>query len=126
MHGIVKRFESPDEVRQFPKGRFEIVRLGGMVIGRATYNPGWKWSEHVGAPTGQKSCQVSHVGMVIAGQMKVVMDDGREMTLSPGDVFAIGPGHDSWVVGDASYISLHFEGAESYAASKGTAATDNR
>jgi mannose-6-phosphate isomerase-like protein (cupin superfamily) len=115
MHLERKRFESPDEVRQFPKGRFELVRVGGMVIGRATYNPGWKWSEHVGVATGQKSCQVSHVGMVVAGQMKVKMDDGRELTLNPGDVFAIGPGHDSWVVGDASYISLHFEGAEQYA-----------
>jgi quercetin dioxygenase-like cupin family protein len=115
MNHVVKRFESPDEVRQFPKGRFEIVRVGGMVIGRATYNPGWKWSEHVGAATGQKSCQVKHVGLVVAGQMKVRMDDGKEFTLGPGDLFAIAPGHDSWVVGDASYISLHFEGAEDYA-----------
>ena len=115
MQSMLKRFESPDEVRQFPKGRFEIVRIGDMVIGRATYNPGWKWSEHIGAAAGQKSCPVKHVGMVIAGQMKVRMDDGRELTLNPGDLFAIAPGHDSWVVGDASYISLHFEGAEAYA-----------
>jgi hypothetical protein len=111
----VKRFESPDEVRQFPLGRFEVIRVGGMTIGRATYNPGWKWSEHVGAARGEKSCRGNHVGLVIAGQMKVRMDDGRELMLNPGDVFAIGPGHDAWVVGDASYISLHFEGAEEYA-----------
>ena len=115
MHGLVKRFEAPDEVRQFPLGRFEIVRLGDMTIGRATYDPGWRWSEHVGKAAGQKTCQVGHVGLVIAGRMKVRMDDGKEMDLNPGDLFAIGPGHDSWVVGDASYISLHFMGAEAYA-----------
>jgi hypothetical protein len=111
---VVKRFERPDEVRQSPKARFELIKVGAMTLGRATYNPGWKWSEHVGAARGEKSCNVSHVGMVIAGTMKVKMDDGREITLNAGDAFAIGPGHDSWVVGDASYISLHFEGAEAY------------
>jgi quercetin dioxygenase-like cupin family protein len=115
MHAVLKRFEAPDEVRQFPKGRFEVVRVGDMVIGRATYDPGWKWSEHVGKAKGQKSCMVSHVGMVIAGRIRIRMDDGREFDLNPGDLFAVGAGHDSWVVGDASYVSLHFEGAEEYA-----------
>ncbi len=41
---LIKRFEQPDEVRTFEKGRFEIVKLGGMTIGRASYEPGWKWS----------------------------------------------------------------------------------
>jgi hypothetical protein len=44
---ILKQFESPDETRVLVKGKFEIVRLRGMTIGRATYEPGWKWSEHV-------------------------------------------------------------------------------
>lgn len=115
MHASVKRFEAPDEVRRFPHGQFETVKVGTMVIGRATYDPGWKWSVHVGAAHGQTSCRENHVGMVVAGQMKVRMDDGRELTLNPGDLFAIGPGHDAWVVGDASYVSLHFQGAETYA-----------
>ncbi len=74
---IPKRFEQPDEIRTFEKGRFEVVRLGGMTIGRATYEPGWKWSEHVGRAAGAKSCAVEHVGMVISGRATAAMDDGR-------------------------------------------------
>jgi len=64
---ILKRFEQPDEIRTFEKGKFELVHIGGMTIGRATYEPGWKWSEHVGNATGAKSCSVEHVGMVFSG-----------------------------------------------------------
>jgi quercetin dioxygenase-like cupin family protein len=112
---ILKRLESPDEVRTFEKGRFEVVSLGGMTIGRATYEPGWKWSVHVGRKLGAKSCQVEHVGMVLSGRAKVLMDDGTEYEIAAGDLFYIAPGHDSWVVGDQPYVSLHFMGAEKYA-----------
>jgi hypothetical protein len=115
VHAIIKRFEAPDETRTFEKGKFELVTVGGMTIGRASYLPGWKWSEHVGAAAGVRSCQVDHVGLVLAGHAKVLMDDGREVDLTAGDLFAIGPGHDSWVVGDEPYVSLHFMGADSYA-----------
>jgi quercetin dioxygenase-like cupin family protein len=115
---ILKRFETPDEVRIFEKGKFELVSLGGMTIGRATYAPGWKWSVHVGAATGVMSCQVEHVGMVISGCATAAMDDGRVIEMRAGDVFYIGPGHDSWVVGDEPYVSLHFMGAEKYASGK--------
>ncbi len=112
---MTKRFETPDEVRHFDKGMFEVVRIGPMTIGRATYEPGWKWSEHVGRETGASSCQVDHVGLVLGGHAIALMDDGREIDLIAGDLFAIGPGHDSWVVGDEPYVSLHFVGAEDYA-----------
>lgn len=112
---ILKRFDRPDEVRQFEKGRFEIVHVGGMTIGRATYEPGWRWSSHVGAATGEKSCQVEHVGIVLAGRATAAMDDGRVFEMAPGDIFYIPPGHDSWVVGDEPYVSLHLLGAEKYA-----------
>jgi quercetin dioxygenase-like cupin family protein len=116
MHEVIlKRFEKPDEIRNFPKGKFEIVRIGSMTIGRATYEPGWKWSEHVGRVTGDKSCQVEHVGMVISGRATAAMDDGTVVEMNSGDVFYIPPGHDSWVVGDEAYVSLHFLGAEDYA-----------
>lgn len=119
---ILKRFEQPDEVRSFEKGRFEIIHLGGMTIGRATYEPGWKWSVHVGraseAEFGVKSCQVEHVGMVISGRATAAMDDGRVIEMKPGDVFYIAPGHDSWVVGDEPYVSLHLMGAGDYAKHK--------
>ena len=112
---LIKRFDDPDEVRTFEKGKFEIIRLGGMVIGRATYQPGWVWSEHVGPATGQKCCMVEHVGQTISGHAKVKMDDGSEYDLLPGDFFYVPPGHDSWVEGDEPYVSLHFMGAEDYA-----------
>ena len=115
---ILKRFEEPDEVRVFEKGRFELVNVGGMTIGRASYEPGWKWSVHVGAATGAKSCQVEHVGMVVSGKATAAMDDGRVIEMKAGDVFYVPPGHDSWVVGNEPYVSLHFLGAETYATGK--------
>ena len=113
---VLKRFEAPDEVREFELGRFELVTLGGMTIGRATYRPGWKWSEHVGAAVGVSSCHVEHVGMVIFGCATAAMDSGEIIEMRAGDVFYIPPGHDSWVVGEEPYVSLHFMGAEDYAA----------
>jgi mannose-6-phosphate isomerase-like protein (cupin superfamily) len=115
---ILKRFDHPDEVRTFEKGKFELVHVGGMTIGRATYQPGWKWSEHVGKAAGAKRCQVEHVGMVVSGCATAAMDDGRIIEMHPGDVFYIAPGHDSWVFGDQPYVSLHFLGAEKYAQHK--------
>ena len=115
MDVILKKFESPDEVRTFEKGKFELVRVGGLTIGRATYEPGWKWSVHVGPSVGARSCSVEHVGMVIAGRAVAAMDDGRIIEMKAGDLFYIPPGHDSWVVGDQPYVSLHFMGAEQYA-----------
>jgi len=116
---ILKRFESPDEAREMVLGKFEIVRLGSMTIGRATYQPGWKWSEHVGKPIGQSLCQVEHVGLVVSGCATAAIDDGRVVEMRAGDIFYIPPGppgHDSWVVGDEPYVSLHFLGAGDYAA----------
>jgi hypothetical protein len=65
---ILKRFEEPDEARVFTKGRFETVRLGGLTIGRATYEPGWKWLEHVSPIAGTALCEVEHVGLVVSGR----------------------------------------------------------
>lgn len=112
---LIKRFEHPDEVRTFVKGKFELVKIGSMTIGRASYEPGWKWSEHVGPTMGATSCSVEHVGLVISGSAACRMNDGRYYEMKAGDLFYIGPGHDSWVVGDEPYVSLHFLGAEHYA-----------
>jgi hypothetical protein len=106
-------FDRPDEVSTFERGRFELVRIGGMTVGRATYEPGWRWSEHVGGSPDAR-CQVEHVGLVVSGQAAVLMDDGTEQVLKPGYLFHIAPGHDSWVVGDEEYVSLHFLGADDY------------
>lgn len=116
IEATLKRFEQPDEERPMVKGKFEIVHIGGLTIGRATYEPGWKWSEHVGPALGQKLCSVRHVGLVLAGRNIVAFEDGREVELRAGDLFQIPPEpHDSWVVGEEVYVSLHFLGAEKYA-----------
>jgi quercetin dioxygenase-like cupin family protein len=111
----IKQFERADEIRTFPLGRFELLRIGGTTIGRATYEPGWRWSEHVGAAIGQTSCPVEHLGMVVSGRNLITMDDGRQFEIGPGDIFAIGPGHDSEVVGAEPYVSIHLVGAGGYA-----------
>ncbi len=113
---ILKSFEHSDETRLLTKGKFELVHLGGMTIGRATYEPGWRWSEHVGPGVGATRCQVEHVGMVIAGRATAAFDDGRVVEMRAGQLFYIPPvPHDSWVVGDELYVSLHFLGADHYA-----------
>ena len=116
---VLKKFEAADETRVLTKGRFEIVRLGGVTIGRATYEPGWKWSLHVGPGVGASRCTVEHVGMVLSGTATAAFEDGRVVELKAGEVFYIPPvPHDSWVVGDEPYVSLHFLGAEVYATAK--------
>jgi hypothetical protein len=112
---ILKRFESPDETRHFERGKFEIVTIGGMTIGRATYEPGWKWSQHVGPVAGKRLCDVEHVGMVVSGHAVASMADGSEIELAPGSLFYIpAVPHDSWVIGDEPYVSIHFLGADKY------------
>lgn len=113
----IVNFENPSETRTFEKGKFELYEVGPTTLGRATYEPGWRWSEHVGPLTGESSCQVEHVGLVLNGKAVAKMDDGREVVMSAGDFFYIPPGHDSWVVGDEPYVSLHILGSEGYAAS---------
>ena len=114
-HATIRRFDRPDETRSFEKGKFDLVRIGALAVGRASYDPGWKWSTHVGPIVGTKSCQVEHVGLVVSGRCRVVMDDGKAFSLGPGDLFHIAPGHDSWVEGAEPYVSLHFLGADRYA-----------
>jgi quercetin dioxygenase-like cupin family protein len=94
------------------------VRIAGLTIGRATYEPGCKWSTHVGKSEGAKSCMVEHVGIVVSGRATAAMDDGKIIEMKPGDVFYIAPGHDSWVVGNEPYVSLHLMGANEYAQNK--------
>ena len=111
----VRRFDDPDEHRDFPLGGFDLVEAGGMTLGRATYQPGWRWSEHVGRGLGQAVCEVAHVGLVVSGRNRIEMTDGRVLEVGPGDLFEIGPGHDSVVIGDEPYVSIHLLGADQYA-----------
>jgi hypothetical protein len=114
----VRNFGAPDEHRDFPLGAFDLVGIDGMTVGRAEYQPGWRWSEHVGAALGQSVCDVAHLGLVISGRNRIEMTDGRVVEVGPGDLFEIGPGHDSVVIGDEPYVSIHFLGADTYARSE--------
>ncbi|HEX8076149.1 MAG TPA: cupin domain-containing protein [Thermoleophilaceae bacterium] len=104
-----KNFDSPDETRPFEaKGHADVIEVGGQTVGRAVFEPGWRWSEHVKPIAGTDSCQVSHLGYVMSGRMRVFMDDGSEGEVGPGDVMAIPPGHDAETVGDEACVVLDF------------------
>ena len=112
----IKNFDSPDEVRQFEgKGQAKVVNVAGQVVGRGTFEPGWKWSENVKPIAGTDSCEVSHLGYVLSGRMKLFMDDGSEADVGPGDVFAIPPGHDAEVTGSESCILIDVGHVADYA-----------
>jgi hypothetical protein len=113
---LLRRFDEPDETRLFEKGRFDVVRLGGVEIGRASYEPGWKWSVHVAPGAGTPLCPIEHVGLVLSGAATVAFEDGRTIELRAGQLFHV-PAlpHDSWVLGSEPYVSLHFLGAGRYA-----------
>jgi hypothetical protein len=112
----LKAFDNPDETRLFEKGRFDIVRIGGATVGRATYQPGWRWSLHVGPAVGASRCEVEHLGYVVSRRGTAAFDDGRIFELIAESLFHI-PAipHDSWVIGDQPYVSLHLLGATPYA-----------
>ncbi len=107
-----KSFNSPDETKTpFEKGKIEVVNIASLTVLRETLEPGWKWSEHVKPVVGGESCQKFHVKYIISGKQKVVMDDGTEMELVPGDLSIIQPGHNAWVVGDEPNVLLELAGA---------------
>ena len=112
---LLRRFEEPDEIRAMKKGKYEVVRMRGYTFGRATYEPGWRWSEHVGHSPSDR-CPLEHLGIVIAGCATAALADGSITELRAGALFYIPPvPHDSWVVGDTPYVALHFLGADRYA-----------
>ena len=112
---IIKRFEKPDKIINFNRGKFEIVKMKSMTIGKATYEPGWKWSIDANPLAGTKFCEVEHLGMVMSGSATVAFENEEAIILNPGDLFYVSPKpHDSWVVGDHPYVSLHFIGADKY------------
>jgi hypothetical protein len=113
----VKNFRNPDEVRTFPKGRLELITIGGATIGRATLEPGWRWSTSVQPVVKTKSCEAPHFQYHISGTLKVVMDDGTELECRSGDVSMLPTGHDAWVVGSEPVVLVDFQGMVDYAKS---------
>lgn len=123
-----KSFAAPDEVRRFDKGRLELVKVGGAMIGRAVLEPGWRWSASVKPIAKTKSCEAPHFQYHIAGTLRVRMDDGMQRDLKPGDVSWLPSGHDAWVVGEEPVIIVDFQGMADYAkaAARPTAARKTR
>ena len=112
-----KSFGKPEEVRIFPKGKVELVRIGGALVGRGTFEPGWKWSESVKPLAKTKSCEAPHFQYQLSGTMHVVMDDGTEFDSRAGDVTLLPVGHDAWVVGNEAVVVVDFQGMIDYARS---------
>jgi hypothetical protein len=113
----LKHFGKPDEVREFPKGRVELIRIGGATIGRAIFDPGWRWANSVQPIARTKSCEAPHFQYHVSGVLRVLMDDGNEFDCKPGDVSLLPSGHDAWVVGNEPAIVVDFQGMLDYAKS---------
>ena len=110
-HLVVKSLDHPDESREpSDLGRVEMVTLGDVTVGRAVFQPGWRWSVDVRPAAGTSLCEVAHTGYVVSGRQHVRMADGTEVELQPGDAFVIAPGHDAWVTGDEPCVTLDFSG----------------
>lgn len=120
---IVKKFSSADETRRFQAhGHVDLIKVEGGTVGRGVFEPGWRWSQDVKPIAGTKSCEASHSGYVLSGRMHIVMDDGQEADVGPGDYVVIPPGHDAWTIGDEPCVMLDVAGMENYArASRGEA-----
>ena len=109
-HPQLKSLRSPDDRIELAGLLERSVQLGEQTIGRATIQPGWRWSVDLKPHVGTASCTFHHLGLVMHGRLHVRMDDGRELEIGPDDVFDIPPGHDAWVVGDEAYESVEIRG----------------
>ena len=110
-----KNLSTPDDVRTFKKGKVELVSVGGVTFGRATLEPGWRWSECVRPLVKTASCEAPHLQYQVSGRIKVVMDDGTQQEFGPGDVSSIPPGHDAWVIGNEPVVVIDISGMKDYA-----------
>ena len=110
-----KDFRKPDDVREFPKGRLELINIGGATVGRAVFQPGWKWSTSVQPLAKTKSCEAPHFQYHVSGVLRIRMDDGSEFDCKPGDVSLLPSGHDAWVVGNEPAVVVDFQGMIDYA-----------
>lgn len=113
----VKNLGKPDEVREFPKGKLELVKVGGATVGRAVLQPGWRWATSVQPLAKTNSCEAPHFQYHISGVLRIRMDDGTEFDCKPGDVSLLPPGHDAWVVGNEPAVVVDFQGMIDYAKS---------
>ena len=115
-----QQFESAQDVRPFldGTGQLSVITMDGIAVGRAVFNPGWRWSEHVRPIAGTDSCEAAHAGYVLSGRLAVRMDDGTQEEFGPGDTMVVEPGHDAWVVGDEPCVMLDWQGYADFAKPK--------
>ena len=111
----VKKLDKPDETREFEKGKIQLVKFGDVVVGRAVFEPGWKWSKHVKPIAKTKSCEAPHFQYHVSGVLRIAMDDGTERDVGPGQISLLSSGHDAWVVGDEPVVVVDFQGLMDYA-----------
>ena len=114
---VRKSLDTPEEVRSFTNGHVDLSEIAGGPVGRATFEPGWRWSKDVKPIAGTNSCQAAHIGYVVSGRMHIVMDDGTEDEFGPGDLMVCPPGHDAWTVGNEACVALDWQGMANYAKS---------
>ncbi len=105
-----KSFDAPEETRTLPKTKMDLLSFDEVTVLKTTLDVGWRWSEHVKPQAGTQSCQAPHLMCLLAGRVHVVMDDGTEADIVPGDVVLVPPGHDAWVVGDEPCVGFDFQG----------------
>jgi hypothetical protein len=110
-----KTLDAADEVRTFTNGKLELATVGPVTFGRATLQPGWKWSECVKPLVNTEYCEAPHVQYHVSGRLGIRMADGTEMEFRPGDVGVLPPGHDAWVVGDEEVVVIDVSGMKEYA-----------
>jgi ethanolamine utilization protein EutQ (cupin superfamily) len=110
-----KNLDDPDELREFDHGSMAVVEVDVVVVGRVTFRPGWRWSQHMRPVADTELCQTRHVGVVLSGRLAVRMHDGTQAVAGPGEVVVVPAGHDGWVVGDEPCVMLDWEGAANYA-----------
>jgi hypothetical protein len=110
-----KGFGMPEEIREVPKGRLELIRVGQATIGRAVFEPGWRWATSVQPIAQTKSCEAPHLNYHLSGTLHILMDDGTEFECGPGEVSLLPAGHDAWVVGDETVVIIDFQGMVDYA-----------
>jgi hypothetical protein len=110
-----KTFAKPDEVREFPNGKAEILAVGGAEVGRLVFQPGWRWSTDVRPLANTPSCEAPHFQYHVSGRLGIRMDDGTEFVAGPGDITSLPRGHDAWVIGEEPVVVVDWFGATNYA-----------
>jgi len=109
-----KSFETPDEIRDLPQARFDIVKLDEVTVGRSTFEPGWRWSTDLGPMVGTATCQIRHLGYTISGSLRAALDDGQTIDIGPNTVYEIPPGHDAWVLGEEPWVTIEWTSGRAF------------